>query len=53
MSNQLQGMAEISSELYGRINSVAGRLNKVESDITEYKRREHEQSITGNLEDFI
>lgn len=36
MSNQLQGLAKISSELYNKLNSVTERLNKVESDIKEY-----------------
>ena len=36
MSNQLQGLAKISSELYDKLNSVTARLNKVDSDIKEY-----------------
>ena len=36
MSNQLQGMEKISSELYEKLNSVTTRLNKVDSDIKEY-----------------
>lgn len=36
MSNQLQGMEKISSELYEKLNSVTARLNKVDSDIKEY-----------------
>lgn len=53
MSSQIQGMSKKSSEMYDRLNSVAARLNKVDSDITEYKRRQNEQSITGNGENFI
>lgn len=36
MSNQLQGMEKILSELYEKLNSVTARLNKVDSDIKEY-----------------
>jgi hypothetical protein len=36
MSNQLQGISKILSELYDKLNSVTARLNKVDSDIKEY-----------------